>query len=450
MNKPTLNHSLIREHNFEVLDVEGSIPEDLKGTLYRTGPGLLKRFGQSVPHPFDADGAVTAVKFQEQVYGASKVIKSKEFLEEEKAKKFLYGTLAPWYSVILNNLNQKIKSTGNTNILAWNHKMYALMEMSKPVEINPVTLETNDVTDFSGQVKGAFSAHPHRVEKLKTTFNFGVRSDWIDLYALPDHGSFKLLGSIKAPWEGMIHDFMVTDKHFIFFIGPVKLIKWRALLGIGDLSNYFKWEPQSGMQIIVVPFNQIEKPIQISIDSFWVWHFVNAYEENEEIIIEAIKHDGFGAFEAPSSAGPEQSMPSLHRYKINLSSKRVTDESLWKNPCEFPSVHPHFTGAKNNYIYLQTFNEDNGLGGGVAKYNCKTGEISRWLAPKEHMGCEPVFVPKNNIESEGYLLQLIQDPNINKSYLAIINANDIDGGLLAKVWFDDPKPMTYHGIFVKA
>lgn len=450
MSKSTLNHSLIREHSFEPLTIEGKIPDDLRGVIYRTGPGLLERFNQKVPHPFDADGAVTAVKFDQGAYGSSQIIKSKEFLEEEEAQHFLYGTLAPWYSVIRNNLNRKVKSTGNTNILSWNKKLYALMEISKPIEINPHSLETGEVTDFDGQIRESFSAHPHRVEKLKTTFNFGIRGQFIDLYALPDDKEFKYLGAIKAPWEGMIHDFMATEKHLIFFIGPAQLIKWRALLGYGDLSDYFKWKPQLGMQIIVVPLSQIDKPIYLSTDTFWIWHFVNAYEENNEIIVEAIRHDHFGAFAAPSSAGPEQAMPSLHRFKINLMSKKISDESLWKTACEFPSVHPDFAGSKNQYIYLQTFNEDNEIGGGVVKYNCKTNEISRWLAPKDHLGCEPIFVSKNRIESDGYLLQFIKDPIIEKSYVAILDADKLEEGPVAKVWFHEAIPMTFHGVFVKS
>ncbi len=49
-------------HGFEPLRLEGQLPDDLRGTLYRAGPGLFERFGTKLAHPFEADGAVTAVR----------------------------------------------------------------------------------------------------------------------------------------------------------------------------------------------------------------------------------------------------------------------------------------------------------------------------------------------------------------------------------------------------
>ena len=44
---------LPREHGFEPLEVEGRLPADLAGTLYRVGPGLFSSFGRRYGHLFD-------------------------------------------------------------------------------------------------------------------------------------------------------------------------------------------------------------------------------------------------------------------------------------------------------------------------------------------------------------------------------------------------------------
>ena len=49
----TLNHNLEQTHNFKPLRIEGKIPHQLRGTLYRTGPGLVEKFGNKI-HPFVA------------------------------------------------------------------------------------------------------------------------------------------------------------------------------------------------------------------------------------------------------------------------------------------------------------------------------------------------------------------------------------------------------------
>jgi carotenoid cleavage dioxygenase-like enzyme len=68
---------LPREHGFESLRLEGSLPAGLSGTLYRTGPSLFSIFGKPDGHLFDGDGAVTAVRFENgRPLGAAKLVQS--------------------------------------------------------------------------------------------------------------------------------------------------------------------------------------------------------------------------------------------------------------------------------------------------------------------------------------------------------------------------------------
>ena len=119
---PTLNHNLKQTHNFKILRTEGKIPKQLRGTLYRTGPGLIERFGNDI-HPFLADGAITAIKLKEQPEGACSIVKTDKFMEEELAQKPLYDFNASFSRRLYNGLTRSVKNTGNTNILAWNEKI---------------------------------------------------------------------------------------------------------------------------------------------------------------------------------------------------------------------------------------------------------------------------------------------------------------------------------------
>ena len=71
----TLNHNLEQTHNFKPLRIEGKIPHQLRGTLYRTGPGLVERFGNKI-HPFLADGAITAIQLKDKPEGACNIVKT--------------------------------------------------------------------------------------------------------------------------------------------------------------------------------------------------------------------------------------------------------------------------------------------------------------------------------------------------------------------------------------
>ena len=43
---------------------KGENIDELNGTLFRNGPGILERGGQWVHHPFDGDGMITAIRFE--------------------------------------------------------------------------------------------------------------------------------------------------------------------------------------------------------------------------------------------------------------------------------------------------------------------------------------------------------------------------------------------------
>src|SRR5688572_21649840 len=66
--------SVTREHGFEPLQVEGRLPDDLRGTLVRNGPGLFDLFGVRYSHPFEADGALTAIRLDGRGSAAGAVL----------------------------------------------------------------------------------------------------------------------------------------------------------------------------------------------------------------------------------------------------------------------------------------------------------------------------------------------------------------------------------------
>ena len=50
--------------NYPLKISQGKAIKQLNGTLFRNGPGILKRNNQWVHHPFDGDGMITAIKFE--------------------------------------------------------------------------------------------------------------------------------------------------------------------------------------------------------------------------------------------------------------------------------------------------------------------------------------------------------------------------------------------------
>lgn len=83
--------SLKQEFNYWIDDVEGEIPSNLQGTLFRNGPGLLDIKGQKYHHPFDGDGMICAFTFTNgKAHFQNRFVRTQGFVEEQKAGKILY------------------------------------------------------------------------------------------------------------------------------------------------------------------------------------------------------------------------------------------------------------------------------------------------------------------------------------------------------------------------
>jgi all-trans-8'-apo-beta-carotenal 15,15'-oxygenase len=459
MSFAALRQNLRRPHGFEPLEVEGSVPEDLRGTLYRVGPGLFERFGVQVAHPFEADGAITAVRFDAQVEGATRVIESAGYREEQAAARRLYGTGAGWLRNVLNNFDQRGKNTANTS--TWLHagQLYALMEGGRPTRLDRDSLAVVGEDDFAGVVRRTFSAHPHRVAALQTSFNFGVRygrEHALDIYAIPDAGPVRRLTSVTMPWPALVHDFVATEKHLVFMICPVRILIWRALLGMTNFERLLQWAPQLGAELVLVPIAEPEALVRIAAEPFWVWHFANAFEQGDEVVVDLCRYADFGTFEgirtgrdADPAASPSQ--PStFHRARIDRRRKQMTHEERHAAPAEFPRVHPRVEGSAHRFAFMQSVEAERDC---IRVLEVETGRASHWLPEHPTALSEPIPIERRDRAGDErgvWLLTLGLDEARQRSFVAVLDGADVERGPVARVWFDQPIPLTFHGVFSPA
>lgn len=438
--------SVSRPHRFEPLRVEGALPPDLRGTLYRAGPGLFERFGKTLSHAFEADGAITGARFEGGgARGACRIVESSGYRREEAAGRYLYNSAAAWLDRMRAAWTRKAKTTGNTSVLSWQGRLYALMEGGLAQEMDAAELDTLEAVDF-GVVAGAFSAHPHRVSALRTTFNFGLRYErkmLIDLYALPDEGPARSLGTVSAPWMSLVHDFIATDRHLIFCICPVRLVLWRALLGLADFERLFRWNSRLGARLLVIPLHAPERPRTIELDAFWVWHFANAFEDGAGISVDLCRYEDFETL-GEIGAETQSSLPRLTRLHIDPGSGRTTWSDRCDSAVEFPQLHPGVHGARHATLFAQTRTAE---GDAVSRIDAR-GRLSSWTVPAHQLISEPVLAPRGPAEDDVWVLDLVLDRRTGTSHVAILDGQRLPDGPVARVHFDHHVPMTFHGTFV--
>jgi len=448
---------LEREHGFEPLEVEGTLPADLRGTLYRNGPALFSSFGERYGHWFDGDGAVSAVRLEGgTASGAVRLVESEGLLEERRAGRRLfagYGTVAAGGP--LARIRGRQKNAANTSVLSWNGALYALWEGGKPTRIDPDDLATLGTTDFGGVIPGAFSAHPHRVPVRRASYNFGLRFGrqmLLDLFELADSGQVRRIATLPLPAATMIHDFIATEGHLIFFVSPLELQLLRQLLGLGAYGYNLAWRPEAGTEVLVVPLADPTRPIRFACEPFFQFHFSNAFERGGTIVVDFVRYPDFSVNEwlghLPAGEVRPAAPPSFCRAFLDPRARRVEFETVLDQSCEFPRVAPSVLTRDYRYAWLAAHaGETGGLWDELVRLDVRTGERrSVDLGPGRYPS-EPVVVqrPGAAAEEDGWVLSLVYDAAVDRSHLAVIDAAGLE--VIARAWFDHPLPPTFHGGF---
>lgn len=447
---------LPRQHDFEPLQIEGQLPLELHGTLFRNGPGQFGQFGRRYTHPFEGDGAVSAIRLEAgAAQGASRLTASAGLEQERQAGKLLYGLSAPWPRRVANVLRGRQKNTANTSVVSWQGRLFALMEGGLPTELDPHSLRTLGETTLDGTVVSAFSAHPHRVDARHALYNFGIeygRQTRLHLYELPDLGSPRHLGALELDGPPMLHDFIATDSHLIFFLSPVRIDLTRMLLQWGGFAEMFRWRPELGTEVICVPIDRPGEAVRFRAEPFYQWHFANAFSSGGELCVDYVRHPEFSSFRQigeRAQGKPQERLASgrLYRSRIDLARQTLRSEPLHDEGCEFPIVASGREGRQQRFTYLA-------LGGlqALGKLDAQGGAIDRFEMPASQRATEPLFVPRPGAtaEDDGWVLSLCHDGSSSRAFLGVFDARRLGAGPIARAWFDHQIPITFHGTFVPA
>ncbi|HCF28067.1 MAG TPA: Apocarotenoid-15,15'-oxygenase, partial [Cyanobacteria bacterium UBA11049] len=285
--------SLKQEFDYWIDDVEGEIPQELQGTLFRNGPGLLDVNGQRIHHPFDGDGMISAIAFRDgRAHFRNRYIRTAAYLEEQKAGKILYrgvfGTQKPggWLN---NAFDFKLKNIANTNVIYWGGKLLALWEASDPHRLDPHTLETLGKDSLNGVLADGdpFAAHPRFDPSCDfdggepCLVNFSIKvglSTTITIFELDSAGKVVRKHAHSVPGFAFMHDFAITPNYCIFFQNPVVFNPLPFALGLRGAAECMKFQPHKPTRVILIPRKPSAGKVQIlETHSGFVFHHANAF-----------------------------------------------------------------------------------------------------------------------------------------------------------------------------
>lgn len=455
-----------QEYDYWIEEIEGQIPRELYGTLFRNGPGLLDINGQSIAHPFDGDGMVSAIAFENgRAHYRNRFVKTQAFLEEQKAGKILYrgvfGTQKPggW---LANAFELRLKNIANTNIIYWGGKLLALWEGGQPHCLDFHTLDTIGLDYLDGilQPGDACTAHPRIDPKGNNgqpcLVNFSVKtgvSSKITIFEFDSDGKLGRQYACSIPGFAFIHDFVITPNYCLFFQNPVTFNPLPFIFGMCGAGECINLQKKTPTKIIVVSRNS-SQPVQIlETDPCFIFHHANAFEQDGEIFIDSICYESLSQVERNSdfrqinfdALDPGQ----LWRFQLNLDRKTVKRQIVASRTCEFPAIHPQNVGYPYRYLYLGATHHPRGNAPlqAILKIDTKSSEQQLWSAAPEGFVNEPIFVPRPGSveEDDGWIITVVYNSSRHCSDVAILEGRDLDKGPVARLYLKHHIPYGLHG-----
>jgi all-trans-8'-apo-beta-carotenal 15,15'-oxygenase len=448
--------SLAREHGFEPLAVEGELPGELCGTLYRNGPMLFEAQGTPYVNWLDGDGGIAAVRLRDgRAEGAVRVTVTRALAEERAAGRMIYSsgfTVGPvWHKRLFGGG----KNGTNVHVLHWRGRVFAMPENGLPHEIDPETLETKGPWKLDGALRQLLNAHVRVHPETGVTYAFGVSMgmrNTLDVYALGDDARLLTAIPMKRPVM-VVHDLALSERHLVLVQHPLRIRLTPILLGMGSPVDAITWHPDDGSEILVVPLDRPDDVIRIGVPAFFHFHYANAFDDEGSLAVDFCRYDAFSMGDAFSldalrsgEGWTRAPVATVCRARLDLAARTATFSTLWGANVDFPSTHPQKQGRRARYLWGLVVRDHTDV---VEKLDLDTREVTRSdLGPLQCPG-EPTFVPRpGGDEDDGWILTLVYDAVADDSYLAVLDARTL--ALVGKARFDHPIPFPLHGTWVPA
>lgn len=471
-NEPFLGlaTSFTAEVDYEPL-VEGRIPRNLRGTLFRNTGALFERGGHRKRSMLDGDGMVQSFRFiDESIRFRNRFVRTDRFREESRAGTLLYPTFstqAP--GGVLANLwaGARMRSQAQISVVVRNGRLFTFEESSLPYELDSVTLETKGVSSLGlPEEMTLYNAHSKIDPKSGEWILFGLhygRKVTLHITIFQRDGRLRSHRTMPLPRYVHVHDFFATEGHLVFSLHPLEIRVFDFLFGLSSLADSLRWKPEEGNLLMVVPRENGGRPLFIETSSCFMWHSVNAYEDSGAIIADFVGYptpDHFIGPDPPIFAAMEgrrgrfSSFGEFRRYRIDLPTKTAIQETLHKGSFEWPMVNPFHQCHPYRFSYLARTQGDDFFWSGITRFDLMTGKVDNYFF-EEGMYCgEPVFAPNPGFpysslskDEPGWLLTEVYNGRTKRSFLAVLRADRVQDGPIALIHLRHHMPFSMHGFW---
>lgn len=437
------------EVKLDDLEVIGSIPAELQGCYLRNGPNPYFT-PYTYTYPVDGDGMIHQLNIIDGKASYKNVfVKTKGLLAEIKAGKALYGGIAlPIPPDPTLTHGEDNKATASIHIIPWEDDKFLALYEATPAYLLDGQLNTlEEWRPDNETIPFKVNAH-YRVDFVTgQIYMFTYDPVGTPLLVYEFNKKHKLIKTISVPKArcSMIHDLLITQNYIVIFDMPAIF----NVLNNDGSKPFFEYKAEDTVSIILIRRDDYSIASINNIPSFFVYHFVNAYEENNQIIMDMVFHQRL--YLNPGTEKGHDAPPSLYRGVIDLTGMTYHHHCLdntWI--VEFPNYNLQYCGQKYRYAYLAAKKGDSDGGfNHVMKYDFVTNLSEVVGFGKDIEVGEVTFIAKASqlSEDDGYLVFFTYSKSTDCSDFLILDAQQ-PSHELARVRLPRRVPHGLHGSWI--
>jgi len=416
------------ESDYAELTVKGKIPEELNGVYMRNGPNPAFD-PTSYTYPFDGDGMIHAIYLQQgRASYRNRYVKTKALQAEQQVGHAIYGGFAhpviPDFAKLgLEDSTVTRKNGAFIHIIRHVNHYLAMSESQPAYEITRELVTLKEYC-IDGAIPTPFGPHTRFDPATGDLFLicYQLTPPYLICFRIDAAGKLVNAVPIEKPYATMMHDFVLTKNYLIFVDCPAVL----DITKRQNKQNMLTWQPDLGTRIGIMSRHDSNQNIKwLQTDPFFVFHFANAYEQDEKIIIDYVRH---ASLEFGTSA-KNNSWPTLHKLIINLDTHKIKNIQLDDQSVEFPRIHENYNSVPSQFTYtvardlaLLDNSESYFSFRHLIKYNTLTGKKKVHVFDNKYEVDEAVFSSSLNSkdEDDGYLMLYVYNRENNKSEFVIL------------------------------
>jgi len=476
------------------LEITGHIPEHLDGRYLRNGPNPAAEVDPATYHWFSGDGMVHGVSLRDgqACWYRNRWVRSPA----------VCATLGEPLPGQPNPRAGMLSLAANTNVLSHAGRTLALVEGGIANYELAEELDTVGPCDFDGTLAGGYTAHPHRDPRTgelhAVSYSF-ARGRTVQYSVIDTDGHARRTVDIEVSGSPMMHDFSLTDKYVVIYdlpvtLDPVQMMpasvpRWlqlptrlvmQSLLGrvripspIAAWANRdtrrmvgmpYAWNSDYPARIGVMPRDGDNSDVRwFEIEPCYVYHPLNAYSEfrdgargtEEVLVLDVVRYSRM--FDR-DRRGPGDSLPTLDRWTINLTTGAVATECRDDRSQEFPRINETLLGGRHRFGYTVGIEGgflaagESDLSSALYKHDYATGSSAVAALDPDLLLGEMSFIPNPPSDSGGSVA-LAEDDGILMGYgyhrgrdegqLLLLDAQTLAS--MATVHLPQRVPMGFHG-----